>query len=773
MPNYVIKKIIHYPKEPVMEIGAKDAKQEQKSQFSSLKSDMALSDENKAKELVLSGGSKITKEMLENMEFSSSSEESSSESSAETKSEKRVPIKNIDLVVLENAQGNKNLSSSSDSSDNDSEILTDDENEQIDDAFYAKFNEKNVLTDQREALVDKLDNLKIKNSSEEVPQETTDEKKPTEQKIENLSEELVKPEEKAPEKEEEPQKKDLKEIPIGSTQKQQPSVYQFTPQSINSLPAKLFVERIKTEFHCSFVTRKDDSIVLNDLFKKSYTKRLLSIIDEELNQPDLSAKFIASLEELRHNVANKTITRKDYDVSYTIDKILSIKERTPITLNIDKKIFALQFRREKREDVVSLFRFELNRIAWTNSAAVIERIKKFKIYKDSEMSQLSRILFEKAISEDAFCKLYAHVVQNLYKTFKSEEEKKRHEVQTKFFSEIINFIQEVFNKKEKWASQLDLSSYSPEERLSMQDVIEDENIIKEKKKGRMLGTVKFVSFLYANGVIGFKGVSFCLNSLCDFNDEENVETLSLLITNCGEKIVESDKSAELTKIVNELRKPWNWSLRIKFLTQDVIAKCDEWFKTKKKKSPFKNAFSALQQTLNTPESANESDAAKNEPQIFKPSQKTPEVPAVVNENQDEDDQIYDVIDKISRIVEDIPQVIDYVPLVDEMKEKAKDIAADLLFKAYFLIIMEHYNQFNDDLKFLKFFLDSHTDKPSQMSIVLDDIQKKIPDIEVDCPFAKKNFNILVYCLNTWLNMTYSYDGYEKDSGAETLKKLDL
>lgn len=565
-------------------------------------------------------------------------------------------------------------------------------------------------------------------------------------------------------------------IPIGSgSSKNEPQIYQFAAQSIDSLPSKLFLERIRAEFHCCFVSRQSEGVILNDLFKKGYTRRFLDVIDDELRQSDLNPTFAKSLRELKQNVQQKAVPKKEHAVSYTINQILSMKERTPIPLNVDKKIFSSHLRRDKKEDVISQFRFELNRIAWTNANFVIERIKKLKILKDSEMIQLSKIIFQKAISEDAFCKLYAHVVHTLYKIFKSEEEKKRHESQTVFFSEIIRLIQDIFKKKEKWASQLDLSSYTVQERFSMQDTIDDENIIKETKKGRMLGTVKFVSYLYSNSVIGFKGVSFCFNSLMDFNDEENVETLSLLLMNCGEKIVESDKSSELTRIVNEMRKPWDWSLRIKFLTQDVIQKCEDWLKTKKKKSPFKNAFSALQQNLNKPIKDSTLSKKSEPPKGIEPQKKDIQQ-SVISEHpngSDYDDEIFSAIDKISRIVEDIPQVVDFTPLVDEINQKMTEMDIDMLYKALFLIILEHYNTFSDDLKFLKFLLETHSKKPNHIINILDDIQKRLPGIAVDCPFVQKNYNLLVYCLNIWLKCNYDFRGFDKKTSQQKFEDLKL
>lgn len=988
MPNFIIKRIIHYPKKALMEIGP-PATIKSKFGYQTMDDlDMAVTEKNKAKELILPSGSKITKEMLDKMDLStSSSDESSSESSLEAELITKHAIENLDMVVLQEAQKLEKKNGAVGSS---GETDSSDDNEMdLEDALMRQFNlecetersdkikvpnkiegteeeleDETVIVADAQEMQLKIKEIEISQSVEEVQSEIVeksvheqkiasekvqlhDDYKPvvksdesqapflsdtvsiageinepfqeteksstmqdessttkmmieeefvvqlgenvisqsirgssdegsetleikyikdvpleqaSDQKVVDVGSETIASQkteqselsttshenktegiqripsrtaisanfdiseristgknvlidsnqqetplnvqtiphpDKTPlendlaislgemkiskhsEKEQTGQKPSEK-IPIGGSvsRKEEPQIYQFASQSIDSLSAKLFLERIRAEFHCCFVSRQDEAVVLNDLFKKSYSRKLLDVIDDELRQPELNPVFANSLRELKQSVNQKATARTEYPVSYTVDQILSIKERTEIPLNVDKKIFSSHLRRDKKEDVVSLFRFELNRIAWTNANFIIERIKRLKILKDTEMKQLSRIIFEKAISEDAFCKLYAHVVYNLYKIFKSEEEKKKHESQTVFFSEIIRLIQETFKKKEKWASQLDLSSFTIQERISMQDTIDSENIIKESKKGRMLGTVKFVSYLYSNSVIGFKGISFCLNSLMDFNDEENVETLSLLLTNCGEKIVESDKSVELTKIVNELKKPWNWSLRIKFMTQDVVQKCEDWLKAKKKKSPFKNAFSALQQNLNKTikddklskeptfgQNLEASTEMKTKTQFTEAEQPTPDTGT--------DNEIHTTIDKISRIVEDIPQVVDFTSLVDEINLKVQGLDADLVYKAFFLIILEHYHTFSDDLKFLKFFLEAHTRKPINIADILNDIQKRLPDIAVDCPFAQKNFSLLVFCLNRWIKCNYDFRGFDRKTTQEKYEDLRL
>lgn len=744
---FILKRILHHPKEPLMEIGAPSVYKPYAHEKILAEKEIIFSGENKAKELVLASGSKITKEMLDQMEFSSSdSDDSSAESDSQEQALKK-PIENLDKVAAQEikVQTEQEIHSSTDDSEKSTEDEMDLEKELVK-KFDSQISIKEIndfspgesfISDFAENEIQKSDQATPEETVEEIDQNNTQKDEIHNQKIENqiITEE----------------------------------VYQYQPTPLNDLSAKILLERVREEFHCTFLDKSGDDLVLNDLFKREYAPKFLILIDEELEQPDLSNKFRTSLLDLKNTVLHKfqDQKRKEMKVSYTLDQILQIKERKEIKLNIDKSLFVVSYRRERREDSVSLFRFELNRIAWTNANAVIDRIKKLKIFKDSEMKQMAEIIFEKAISEDAFCKLYAHVVQNIYRIYKSEEEKKRNETNTVFFSTLIDLFQDIFHKKEKWASQININDLSAEERLSMQNQLEDENIIKEKKKSRMLGAVKFVSFLYSQNIIGYRGISFCINSLLNFEDEQNVETLCALLTNCGEKIAKSDKHQELVNIVNQLKQSYQWSNRIRFMVSDVLEQCDLWLKEKKKSSPFKNAFSALQQNLKndseiTPLSSQKSSITQNENKedVFESPKKS-------------ESQLKEIKENIVRIVEDIPEVNDYMVLIEEMKKKTERYDSHLIFQAFSLIILENFNSFSDDLKFLKFFLKAFELQKNKIKDDLEYLNSKIEEISIDCPFAKSNFNLLIYCINEWTGINFTTEKYDSHRAHTKFHELHL
>lgn len=750
---FIIKRIIYYPKEPLLKISAPSEYKPNSEKILS-KTEIVISDENKAKELVLPGGNKITKEMLDNMEFSSSEESSSSDK---------------DEIVKDESEKNKNDEIEKD--ENDEKVIEPKEkSDNLENNLIVEFSEKISFKEEKEKVENVLEGFEKLSIKEEKKINVALIEETTTQKVEQQEEKPQKEEKQEKLEEEKPKEtlEDKKEIlqntsiPLSALlkknkkeEKPESQVYTFNLKFSDSLAPKLLMQRIRKEFHCDFLDQKNDILILNNLYKKEFSKKFLNILDDELKQPDLTNKFKNNLIELKQNLGFKP-KRPDIDAFYTIDKILSIKERKVINLNIDKKIFNSYQKRSFKEDTVATLRLELNKIAWANANIGIERIKAIKINTDLEMKKFAEIIFEKAITENAFCKLYAYVIQQLFKTFKSEEEKRRLETKSVLFLSLISLIQNNFNKKIKWESEIDLSTVSEYDK---QSVLEDENIIREKKKGKMLGTVKFVSFLYQQSVIGFKGILFCFNSLKDLKDEQTVETLAILLKNCSQKIVESDKSMEINNLVDDLRNHNDrniYSNRIRFLVQDVLENYDSLMAEKRKKSPFKNAFSALQASKSkTPvrtKSFNTLEKVKNK--------------EIIRENKKYDDPVLleDSIDLIKKTTNEISLVNDYVHLVDELLEKTNNLENKTIFLSLFLIFIENYKTFSLDLEFLKFYL-NYPKKIKDLNkeeyfLILDNIKNRMDDITVDCPYAKNNFEFLIFCLNKWRELEYGVGSNE-------------
>ncbi|ELA46869.1 hypothetical protein VCUG_01643 [Vavraia culicis subsp. floridensis] len=756
---FIIKRILFYPKKSVMEIGSPSAYRPYIHESGIPDSEVILFTENKARELV-AGGTTITKEMLDAMEFSSSSSEEFTEDNQELIEGKKAVSENIDKIVADEFKANLH-SDEGESTEENSDEFNRETSGDMEKQLSERLEGVVKIDDgaKTEEDVSSVDNAAEQGESVAAPVAIDDQ-------VDKEQEKPVQPPDAEP-----AQVESLAEIEDASVTLDIPQdkaaehIYVYQPAAFESLPAKVLLEQVKTNFNVCFLDLHDDIVTLNDNFKKEFYNKFMKILEDEIAQKDLSDKYIKSLTDVRKSLMSKyeNVVRKDVDVRYTVDEILAIKERTEIPINVDKTIFAAAARRERREDSISLFRLELNRIAWTNSNSTIERIKRLKVKKDTEIKKMAEVLFDKAISEEAFCKLYAFVVQNLYKTFRSDEEKRRGDTKSVFFSTLIKLCQNILHNKEKWTTTHDLSTLSMEERISMEETLEKENIEKEIKKGRMLGTVKFISLLYSYTIIGFKGISLCISSLLDLDDEQNVETLCALLGSCGEKMVQSGKHVELINVMNMLKQKRQWSNRIRFMVCDILEKCDGWVKEKRKDSPFKNSFSALKNDRGFLMNKENVEIARKENEMVvehitaPPKDATP----VASNSEGRESRLLDMMDVMARIIEDVPHVNDYTSLINEMKERTKEADLSLILESYFLIIIEIYESYGDYLKLLKLYLADVKADERVVNESIVSVENKLGDISVDCPYAKSNFHFLSYCLGRWMNCQIKVSGYDE------------
>lgn len=171
----------------------------------------------------------------------------------------------------------------------------------------------------------------------------------------------------------------------------------------------------------------------------------------------------------------------------------------------------------------------------------------------------------------------------------------------------------------------------------------------------------------------------CTTSLMDLDDEENVEILCALIENCGEKMMQSNKQIELMAVVGKLKQKRNWCNRIRFMVADVLNECDKWFSEKRKNSPFKNAFAGLENSrISEKDIVNqrESDEAKlkKDDKIKDDGEKQHHAASTFEQ----------IIELIAPLVEDIPNFNDYTSLIDEMRERTKEINIEVVLEAHFL-----------------------------------------------------------------------------------------
>jgi translation initiation factor 4G len=420
---------------------------------------------------------------------------------------------------------------------------------------------------------------------------------------------------------------------------------------------------------------------------------------------------------------------------YTLEEIFGTKERREIPLNIDPSIFKKDKKyptkrpeRRVREDTVSKFRLELNRIAWSNCEEVVENIKRLKVHTELEMKKLAEIFFEKAVSEPVFVKLYAYLLKHLSIDFRIAGEEAG-EQRSVFFYTLLKQCQSTFENKEKWtrnASVVNLNELSFSERLTLDEQVQEEEIEKVKIKNRILGTVRFLSLMYTYNIINFKIINTCVLSLLkDMKDEENVETLCYLVDNCGERIVKGGKGSVIDEVCKKLEDVMESSdSRMKFVILSVLEKRKgAWgvHEEKPKTRPTistKNTFSGLKV-----ETISEKKKTSQEDKRY--------VEKIVDEVLDMDQE-------------------DRVRCIDEIKENVNKgkITKMAFSKIYLRRVIE---TFKGTLQYLDFYLQIHKEiKIDDRCIddIMSGIYKEMDDILDDAPFAKKNFYVVACYLRS-------------------------
>ncbi|EPR79063.1 Transcription initiation factor 4F subunit [Spraguea lophii 42_110] len=478
------------------------------------------------------------------------------------------------------------------------------------------------------------------------------------------------------------------------------------------------------------VEREEIKVEINSEIKNIIKEEIKGEILEEIRDDMLKEerKEAVILDDTQSMVEESThqvmvnIPGKPY--VYTLEQIFGVKEREKIEIKIENKIFSdnknrmVKKRYDRKDEVVRTFRLELNRIAISNAKETLDRIKRLRIAEEADMITMANILYEKAISEKTFAKLYAFVIKELSKTFKTEKEIRTNPPKTIFFTTLIKLCQTTVASKEKWSDMTSISesNLSYQEKMEEQNLIEEQFTEKSKRRERYLGTIRLITLMYTYTIISYKAISMCINSLLTNPDEESVETLCFLLENSVEKLVNCDKKDVVIKIINQLKNMVeNMDNRIKFMVFDTIDKVKTFItpKTNKEKTTSKkNAFSGLKI-----ESENEITMED----IKRVGNITDEV-HLMN------------LDEMDRLVEEIKE-----------KEQKKEINKKIFLEAYIQVLLENFTHFYKHLQFILILLNNYT-QPSELSNIIANIKNRLPDIVLDSPFAEKHFHILLFML---------------------------
>lgn len=310
--------------------------------------------------------------------------------------------------------------------------------------------------------------------------------------------------------------------------------------------------------------KEEDSVKLSSEELKNLENDSISCLSQEDN----------ILETFVFAPPSKTVPKI---IRYTIEFILSVEKREEINLNMDKSIL------KKPESNVQRFRIEMNRIAWVNVEDVVRIVRNSKLNR-AEMGKCAEILFEKAISEDNFCILYAAFINRL-RGFCFLNETINSEGDSYFFTSIIEMCWNVIEKRQSW------SDFEKEmvDKSKLKNEKESENALIDanKIKDRIFGTLRFLVIMIVNKIIKPIILKELIEKVMKNTEDEEAELLVFVLTDVVSEFYLLDKDlfvsvqnflAEIIKVTKETR--------IKFLVMDAVDKMKEAEKGKVIKSKY-------------------------------------------------------------------------------------------------------------------------------------------------------------------------------------------
>lgn len=246
-----------------------------------------------------------------------------------------------------------------------------------------------------------------------------------------------------------------------------------------------------------------------------------------------------------------------------IAQILAVQERTAIPFDLipkrkegaalmNEKLRALK---EKKDTALERVRNELNRVTDSNLAEVIDNLLAIRVERVDDMKEISAFVFEKAINEQLFLKLYATIIGRLKKVWKTTEElAMTDKSQTCFYGTLVKYLIQKITARHGWSSQVDISKLQASSRAELEQQIEDLEAERLFKKKQAMGAINFLVMLYDINVIGPTNITTVVNSLIgSAPSPEHVEMLCAIVKSSGNKLVMNNKEDLVNKILQYLR----------------------------------------------------------------------------------------------------------------------------------------------------------------------------------------------------------------------------
>jgi len=277
-------------------------------------------------------------------------------------------------------------------------------------------------------------------------------------------------------------------------------------------------------------------------------------------------------------------------------KVISIS-REPVKLRASENAWKPKSSKDidEMEVLGKKVRAILNKITPQKFQTLVVQFKELEIDTEEKLVLTMQLVFEKAVEEPAYSKVYADLVTELSKKHVYEDGKL-----VDFRALLLRRCQHEFQKdyispeeKSKYAEDLK-NAETEEDRLRIKNDYEQ---MEAKNRKRSLGNIRFVGEMYLQGLILMRIMHEIIKKLLIKEvDEESMECLCRFLTTCGGKLEKDgnalpkemremaslDKYFTKIKLIISERKT---SSRVRFMLQDVVElKANRWVTTRRKET---------------------------------------------------------------------------------------------------------------------------------------------------------------------------------------------
>jgi hypothetical protein len=213
----------------------------------------------------------------------------------------------------------------------------------------------------------------------------------------------------------------------------------------------------------------------------------------------------------------------------------------------------------------------LNKITAENFSNITEKLASVELTQASDLDVVIDLVFDKAVTEHAYCEMYADmclVLRTRFPEFPAQDDEEG--------APTLTFTRALLNRCQEEFENLPLYLGPSQEQKDTLGADELEVIVK-KQKDRVLGNMKFIGQLYLRKLLSHKVVREVVVRLVfksEPPEEHYIECFCMLVRNIGATLESSDQGKsymqQFANRMKDLAASNDYSKRIKFAIQDVL-----------------------------------------------------------------------------------------------------------------------------------------------------------------------------------------------------------